>query len=202
MERFVHYIVTPFNYGLYKRSWDTEAWMEKRLRLFRKYTLPAMKAQTCQNFKWLIRFDPDTPEIPQFDYENIITSFEVGAGKYLNKHVKTPWLITSRIDNDDYYEPTFVEEIQRCFEEREILIDVKGRQLDDKTGLFYSFPKYDRNSPFITLIERKKYKYYTVKRYNHGDMKNHYRSRVIHKKLAVQVIHDTNQMNRLTNISE
>jgi hypothetical protein len=202
MERFVHYIITPFNYGLYKRSWDKEAWMEQRLDIFRRYTLPSLQRQTNQNFKWLIRFDPDTPEIPDFGYDNIVISHDAGAGQYLNKHVRTPWLITSRIDNDDYYEPTFVEEIQRCFDEREMIIDVDGRQLDAKTGLFYAFPKYRMNSPFLSLIEKRRERYRTVKCYNHGDMRNHFPGMKIHKKLVVQVIHDTNQMNRLTGVKD
>ena len=176
--------------------------MKQRLEVFREYTLPSLKAQTCQDFRWLIRFDPDTPKIPDFDYDNIVISFERGAGIFLNKHVKSKWLITSRIDNDDYYEPTFVEEIQRCFNEKTLLIDVDGRQLDAKTGKFYQFPKYSMNSPFLSLIERKKDRYRTVKCYNHGDMRNHFPCRKICKKLVVQVIHGTNLMNRLTGIKE
>lgn len=202
MERFVHYILTHFNYGLYGRSWDKELWMKKRLDIFRRFTLPSLQAQTNQDFKWLIRFDPQTPEVPDFGYDNIVTSFDPGAGMYINRHVTTPWLITSRIDNDDYYEPTFIEEIQRCFNEEELLIDVNGRQMDIKTGRFYRFPKYSLNSPFLSLIEKKKDRYSTVRCYTHGDMKNHFKTRYINKKLVVQVIHDTNLCNRLTNIPE
>ena len=205
MERFVHYIVTTFNCGLYKRSWDTGKWMEKRLELFEKYTLPSLKAQTCQDFKWLLMFDPATPKIPDFDYDNIIITCESGTAKYFNKHMKDKWLITSRLDNDDYYEPTFVEEIQRCFKEEQLLIDVNGRQLDHKTGKFYKLPKYNLNSPFLSLIERRKdwiVKYKTVRYTNHGKMKQYFKTKYINKKLVVQVIHDNNRMNSLTKIED
>jgi len=176
--------------------------MSKRMELFEKYTLPGMRAQTNQNFKWLVQFDVDTPEVPDFDYGNIIICHERGAKEYLDKHVRDKWIITSRLDNDDYYEPTFVEEIQRCFDMRELLIDIGGRQLDHKTGKFYQFPKYSMDSPFISLIEKRKGGYRTVKCHNHGQMKRHFRKKYINKKLVVQVIHDTNEMNRLTKIEE
>ena len=147
-------------------------------------------------------FDPDTPEVPDFDYDNIIIVPPTGTSQYFNKRAYAGWLITSRLDNDDYYEPTFIEEIQRCFKEKELLIDVNGRQLDHITGKFYQLPKYNRNSPFLSLIERKGARYKTARYTNHSKMNNHFRTKYINKKLVVQVIHDTNQMNRLTKIED
>jgi len=80
------------------------------------------------------------------------------------------------------------------------LIDVNGRQLDHKTGKFYQFPKYSLDSPFLSLIEQRDYK--TARYTNHGKMKQHFKTKYINKKLVVQVIHDTNQMNSLTNIED
>lgn len=199
MERFVHYIITSFNWGVYKkrRYRDcAEWWVEDRIRLFEKYTLPGMRAQTNQDFRWVLIFDPSTPEIPNFDYDNIIYSTTPSARDNVAR-VGTEWLITTRIDSDDYFEPTFIEEIQRCFNKKEVLVDIGGRQLDDRTGKFYEFPPYKCNSPFISLIEKRPFK--GIKCHNHGDMKRYFKTKYINKKLAVQVVHDNNLMNRLTN---
>ena len=195
MENCVHYIITSFNWGVYRRYKERAGWwMEERVRLFKKYPLPGMRAQTNQRFRWVLIFDPDTPEIPDFEYENIIYS-TIPSAKDNVARVDSQWLITSRIDNDDYYEPTFIDEIQRCFKEKTMLVDIGGRQLDDRTGKFYTFPLYNCTSPFISLIEKRPFK--TVKHLNHMAMKNHFTPKYINKQLAVQVVHGNNKMNMI-----
>ena len=44
----LHLIVTRFNLGM-----TDPVWLEHRFGLFERFTLPSIKAQTCQEFWWL-----------------------------------------------------------------------------------------------------------------------------------------------------
>lgn len=65
---FSHYILTRFNLPLSSVTvggkWDVcgEKYLSYRFSLFERYCMPSVKNQTCQNFKWLILFDINTPE--------------------------------------------------------------------------------------------------------------------------------------------
>lgn len=55
--KFKHYILTRWNLldsktDIYNNPLieNPERWMQHRMELFEKYTLPSLKSQTCQNF--------------------------------------------------------------------------------------------------------------------------------------------------------
>ncbi len=75
---FEHFIITRFN--LRQENWDTtknktqinsEFWIKNRFELFDKYCFPTVKAQTNQNFKWLVFFDVQTPK----EYREIVVNY-------------------------------------------------------------------------------------------------------------------------------
>lgn len=70
MQLFQHYILTRFNLPVFRgelrdgakiKNLDEE-YLRNRFDIFQRYTYPSIKNQTCQNFKWLILMDADTPE--------------------------------------------------------------------------------------------------------------------------------------------
>lgn len=62
---FQHYIITRFNISLNAQGYCpvcTDEYLDYRFPLFERYCFPSVKAQSCQNFKWLVLFDAHTPE--------------------------------------------------------------------------------------------------------------------------------------------
>ena len=118
---FTHVIMTRFNVERPNRHDPMRLdpdWLARRFDLFEKYCLPSVAAQTAGNFTWMVYFDAATPQplrdrieacrrvfpfVPYFagaisaafwprSLEE--TLVEEGPGR-------TPWLLTTRFDNDD-----------------------------------------------------------------------------------------------------
>lgn len=62
---FEHFILTRFSLshfeGVEEANLD-ERYLDYRFTLFETFCLPSVKNQTCQNFKWLVLFDSNTPD--------------------------------------------------------------------------------------------------------------------------------------------
>ena len=86
---FEHYIVTRFNLPIFQakvggassNSCDKN-YLRYRFELFERYCMPSIMNQTCQNFKWFVLFDTNTPQ--EFkdrvwnlhaNYQNLIPCF-------------------------------------------------------------------------------------------------------------------------------
>lgn len=123
MEGFKHYITTRFNLGLYSPGSEikvsTDEWMWHRIGLFKKFALPSIMGQTCQNFTWLVLLDRRTPDDFKQKLENI--GYENIKFIYSNPPNK-PWLdnieqgqyelITTRVDNDDALHRDTIKTVQ------------------------------------------------------------------------------------------
>jgi hypothetical protein len=200
-----HYILTRFNVGLYSSNdygiQKPNDWMNSRLGLFHA-TANSIKAQTCQNFEWLIEVDPNTPKI----YLDMIAKdsgatilFEKSPEWIRKQPISADWLITSRIDNDDIYQPDFVKEIQNAFKAVSEVIDVRGVKLDLSTNKVHQYPnRAFPNSPFISLVEPFNKDLQTVLyRGGHAKLYRQYNHRFIEKELFKQVIHSNNLINTI-----
>ena len=123
---------------------------------------------------------------------------------------KKEWIITTRLDNDDIILPTFIEKIQAQFNERFLLVDTDGYQLDLRTGKHYDVARRSNNSPFISLIERTGEVWNsmdgktiitdqvkTAMWCNHTNMELHFPSMKIPERLYKMVIHGRNIANRI-----
>lgn len=137
---FKHYILTRFNAGLYSKpnKIDLNIWMEHRLSLFEKFTLPSMINQSCQNFSWLLLIDKLTPKkfidkLENFKYSNIKICYTDVSIYSSNIDDPKIWeialckqdnfdIITTRTDNDDIFHKNYVEEIQRKYSK---LLDIE-----------------------------------------------------------------------------
>jgi len=116
-----HYLITRFNLRVPQwRDTDkkgnkilTPEWLEHRWKLFQKFTVPSVMAQTNQQFTWLVLFDigtevKDGPYLPVFCSTEWLKELQ----SYLRQHCTDTWVITSRLDNDDAIAPEFMSTIQ------------------------------------------------------------------------------------------
>lgn len=181
MNNFKHFLITRFN--LKVAEWNTtrnaeevrtEEWLEHRFGLFDRYCLPSVINQGSQNFMWFVFFDHDTPEKfrKRVDdiadaYSNFRPLFIDGLNELVdavtrvianeNRTDRRPYIITTRLDNDDIIHRDFISSIQHAFKPVPgSVIDIrKGYQLsienDNAEVRRYSNPF----NPFISLIERR-----------------------------------------------
>jgi hypothetical protein len=124
-----HVLLTRFNLptdGVEGLIRAREGWLRERVALFETYCAPSVYGQTCQNFLWVIYFDPDSPEwlhdwiskhapgrfTPVF--RSSASSDDVAIDIRALLGGSNSILVTSNIDNDDALALDFVERIQRA----------------------------------------------------------------------------------------
>ena len=130
---FKHYLLSRYNVGIYGRKQkmrsgmkiEPQKWMKNRHELFRKYCAPSVIKQSCDNFKWLIVLDPDTPMRDYLEIWNAARNdaiilygdnFRKTCVKYIESNLKDESrVITSRCDNDDMLHKNFIANIQSWF---------------------------------------------------------------------------------------
>ena len=222
---FKHYIFTRWNLlgpaqnnTIYYNNPDPQGWMEHRMNLFDKYTLPSVMLQTNKNFTWLLAFDLRNTSTWITDKYNEFPNIQV-IGEYprtwLRKQTPKGWIITSRLDNDDIILPEYIETVQSYFDETFKLVDVNGYQWDLATGKHYDPDRAGCTSPFISLIERVGTTWEsisddpgekrtitepvkTVYYCSHSKMEWHFPAVKSPKRLYKMVIHDRNVSNHIT----
>jgi len=213
---FEHFLITRFN--LKNPKWSvtknnelllTKEWMDERLDLFENFCLPSVASQTEKNFKWLLFLDVSTeiehqermleiskkhPFIQLF-YINGMPNLIGSIKNYIKENCSTPYIITSRIDNDDCISINFIKEVQNQFNQQAYLaldfisgytLNLKPVMIGKKEHIF---------NPFISLIERN-HEPKTVWHYVHNMWKKE--PRLIHlseKRLWLSVIHGKNKVN-------
>lgn len=173
---FQHFIITRFN--LRKAGWDetkslskvlTDSWMENRLKLFEEYCFSSLKAQTIDKFEWLVFFDTNTPKVyrdeigelslhfPNFIpvYADGMEDFYPSIIKEVKSRLKAPYLITTRLDNDDSLHQDFVKEVQNQFAEQNFMAFdfVDGYTLQIAPKVKFGLHSHVHN-PFMSLIEK------------------------------------------------
>lgn len=208
---YEHWLVTRFNVprnDCLGRSLDP-AWLEHRARLFITYCLSSVCQQLCQDFRWLLLLDRDTPRSyvgRVFDWrrERTFEILPVGIrwlkdmNDYLASQCRAPYLITSRLDSDDAIHDDYMHAAQRAFEQQEFeFVEMPhGWKWDESRRTLSS----DRNpsGPFLTLIERRTGPPKTVHCCEHRRASDFGVVRQIDLDPAwLQVIHGGNIMNRI-----
>lgn len=215
---FHHYLITRFN--LRNPKWDvtknnetllTDAWMDDRMWLFENFCFPSVTAQATQNFTWLIYLDNTTKDsyknrietltrdIPniEFFYIDGMPAFYPEIKKYITeKSADQPYLITSRIDNDDCIHKDFIVEVQKRFKSQQYqAIDIiKGYSLQIKPNFMLGKKEHIFN-PFISLIEKNDDPK-TVWFNDHNLWKKETRiAQITDKRLWMSIIHEKNKVN-------
>lgn len=215
---FKHYLITRFN--LKNPEWDvtknnetllTDEWMEDRMWLFENFCFPSVAAQTNKKFNWLLFFDTTTPEkykkaiadlisnhlnIKAF-YINGMPEFYPSIQQFISEDSKgIPFLITSRIDNDDCIHKNFINEVQHKFKSQdyEAVDIIKGYSLQVKPRFILGKKEHIFN-PFISLIEKNE-EPKTVWFNDHTLWKKETRiTQITNKRLWMSIIHEKNKVN-------
>jgi hypothetical protein len=170
-----HVILTRFNLGLYNqyagRFPDPDQWMDRRIDLFRRLTVPSVAGQRAAEFEWLVFVDRRTPARRRAELAGLSDRFELipadapspetfdtalaAFRTWLGRRPRPRGLITSRLDNDDALFPDFAASIQaaaRAFGPGPAVIDApRGYRLDLAAGRAVSLTK--RLSPFLSFWE-------------------------------------------------
>jgi len=125
-----HVIQTRFNLATPGREHairNRAGWLEGRFAMFQDICLPAMAAQTCTDFTWIVYFDKDTPQafkdrieelrgvVPFVPYYTGLFQAEGwnrSIGEVLD--ARTPLLLTTRLDNDDALASDYVARAQEA----------------------------------------------------------------------------------------
>ena len=210
---FKHYIVQRFNLGLYSSTQktrggekiDPDKWMQSRMILWERYTVPSIYAQTNQNFTWIVVFDPDTPKgylerataLLHPKHRIVLgRNFRQAVKKSIGK-VESERLITSRCDNDDSLHREYVERIQAHFCRKGktgVLVFPTGWIWNPAKGKLYH-SRYLKN-PFLTLIEKPQRKVHTVLAHRHTKITDMFRThRLEGGHMWLQIVHGENLAN-------
>ena len=172
--KFTHYLITRFNVPV--NNWETDKngrpvldhqWMENRLDLFAQYCVPTITQQTEKEFRWLLycarhthqsffeRIQELTTDIPQAEIV-LVDHFDellVDLRKRMATD-NTPYVISSRLDNDDGLGAHYIANVQKCFSARDKLIInfTEGVLYDRSRGILTEIRNSLRNH-YGSLIE-------------------------------------------------
>ena len=215
---FHHLLITRFN--LKNSDWKftknndnllDDKWMTERMELFQNFCLPSAVNQTNKNFKWLIYFDNSTSDFFKNEIQKIIQNhsnilvfyiegmpeFKSSILKYISENTKDkPYLITSRIDNDDCIHKDFINEVQQKFNNQDFMAFdfIKGYTLQVEPKILLGKKEHIFN-PFISLIEKNENPK-TVWHYVHNMWKKEPRvTQVTDKRIWMSIIHKKNKVN-------
>ena len=164
---FTHLLLTRFNTAM---DFDPSAkrlekgWLTGRLELFERYCLPSVAAQTGVEFHWLVFFDAASPQwfkdkiskyrpsikpiyIDGPATDEVIQRLVVDSGL-----VSTPYLVSTRLDNDDAISRDHLSSVQSVFQSQERQFIAFPLGLQSFHGHLYT--AYWPSNPFLSLIEK------------------------------------------------
>lgn len=163
---FRHVLLTRFNTRRPAEIAPDERWLGNRWPLFERFCVPSVTNQHCRNFDWLIFFDAGTSttwrerieasaDIAGFSPVFLDEPFTAGAASRAISAMRlddAPFLITSRLDNDDALAPQFIAAVQAAFRPRplEFLNLPWGYQLADNRIFLRPYLA----SSFASLVEK------------------------------------------------
>lgn len=162
-----HVLLTRFNLptkGPESLIRAQDGWLQRRVELFERYTIPSVAAQTVKNHHWIVYFDPESPRwlldrlaphvaaktyTPLFKEQ--VTWREVGPDVRQLTGGRGTMLITTNLDNDDAIATDFVERIQG------LAVPGRASALFLERGLIASgeqlYLRRDRDNAFCSVSE-------------------------------------------------
>ena len=220
---FEHFLITRFN--LRNPRWTSsrsqhpalsEAWLRDRFNLFEQYCLPSVAAQTEPGFTWLVYFDTQTPEqwrprieayrgdCPQFQavFVDGMAAFLADVQARIGA-AASPYLISSRLDNDDCISNDFIASVQAQFVATDFLaldfIDGYMLEIAPVRRLGRTVNAYN---PFVSLIERN-HEPLGIWHKDHAQWKREPRLRRIRdQRIWLTIIHRENKTNEFRGFDE
>ena len=174
MGKFTHYLVTRFNVPI--EAWPEDknghrvlddAWMSDRLYLFSAYCVPSVRNQANQNFKWIIYCDITTPEFTRNMISGTLHDLHSASIRFVKSmpdmlqdlkeilhQSSTPYVITTRLDNDDVISRDFTGTIQQHFVAKDkYIINLEGGFFYDPGHQVLTSMRIPDCNNFISLVE-------------------------------------------------
>jgi len=202
---FEHFLLTRFSVPSPRGDEPTDNWLQERFKLFERYCLPSVQAQTCPNFRWGLLIGPSTKGwvIDRLHYlgineQDLITSNdwrgETAALDWVYRFAKGTDILTSRIDSDDAISRSFIERLHRTkFRRGTVALNFSRGLQVTPNGLLLVWSK---SNPFISLRVRDDSYRHTVLALNHDDVARTFDTQQIRGGPAwLQVIHSSNLVN-------
>lgn len=157
----------PFSNKRFKRDW-----IEERIRVFMRFTLKSLKAQTNQNFLTLIRYENKSSDIianvlnqyPRLpDNIKFVTKSEYEKS-VIEKIKGFKYLYLLRLDSDDMYHKSFIQQLYDYKHDisTEAIINQNGYIYDSIKNQMARFP---HKSPNYYALVYKVDEYMSGKRY-------------------------------------
>jgi len=226
-QEITHLLLTRFNldYSLTdgKPYICDERWHQERFKLFFTYCMPSVKDQSCKDFTWLIFFnralknnyqkeiEKAERDVPQIEFIYVASDEDhlILLKNYVRTRVKSKFLISSRLDNDDIICQNYIEELQKKYHalagtELPYLMNAgTGYQVEVKWPYRIGLVKGRTYSSFITLVcsSREKSDIITILDHQHQEWENKAEYfELNHKPAWIQVIHEKNLANRITTL--
>jgi hypothetical protein len=172
--KFTHYLVTRFNvridgYGpeFIDPAVRTATWEQERLPLFEHFCAPTVSAQRSSNFTWLIYCDASTDPDIIYQIRRIVHAVPavellfvdhytdmIAHLKHRCAEARTPFVITSRLDNDDGLGRDYIFKVQEHFEPSgNVVINLSGGVIYNMEAGLLTHLHQSLNNSFISLIE-------------------------------------------------
>jgi hypothetical protein len=222
MIKIKHWIVIRFNLGLYKTGKNPEEWFEKRIKIFREFTIPSLRRQSYRDFTIAVLYDESTPKhhIAKFDFpdKNIVlvpikisetwkpknygerASIDINYSPFVDmiRH-DSKIIIQTRLDNDDALMPCAIEKIRENIEARSdsYLIDFEdGYIIDYQEKKAFEAHHY-LGSPFVSLVQTSSPKIKSIYSLIHKRMTLVYHTKGCPGRIWIMNIHGNNCSNRM-----
>ena len=203
---FTHFLVTRYNVPWTNGKKPSEQWLKERNKLFFKFCYSSVLSQINNNFKWIIYIDINSPMwfldgMSKIESDKIlfmkVATFEEMKNRIKSDVIElstTPFVITSRLDNDDVISPYYIDLIQKNLKlNHNTFINFKDGACYSESNRAFSVYEYF-NSPFLTLIENRNKEVNTILDYDHTFVKNAVQ---IDGNNWLQIIHSDNLSNQL-----
>lgn len=189
-------------------------YLTERFRLFFKYTVPSVLAQSDQDFEWIILFSDNTPEkfkekaskikgngckvtclyvSDETDYLDVLNEYLVNKGYQ--------WYITSRVDNDDAIEIDYIRDVKKKILSEGKTVKVlsfnNGIQYEERTGFLtrYPFP----SNHFTSMLSPWSNRIDNIISHGHMEIAEEYPVININNSVEMwlEVVHESNVTNRM-----
>lgn len=210
---FDHFLLTRFNirYDL-GSPLASDPWLRERLCIFRQWTLPSVMQEADNLDGWLIFCDARSPEWFRYEVTSLLTKpaeviwVDGAFGTEAIRNVLEPrmsgkpFLITTRLDNDDAISCDFFQLVQGCFDYQDLEFINLTYGIEYEKGQLYLVRKL--SNPFVSLIEKRgESPIKSVYVDEHQLLSRHGKVREVRTHPAwIQNIHGGNLANRVTGV--
>ena len=192
-------------------------YLEERIRLFTRYTVPSIKVQEYKNFKWIVLFSDKTPDLIKKEINRIDKDVEQFEALYINENqaynlsaylkktveerLTSSFCLTIRLDNDDAVSSCFVQDYIQFIEDNNlyssdttVLYYEPGIQYNESKDVATKYLYKDNH--FIALFERSE-NIKTIFAYDHKDLYKKLNSYSVGggQYYWIEVLHGTNYGN-------